>query len=201
MKKLALFVVLSFWFLLSVYAYNSTDTQSANYLAGKGYIVDNSANPDEYRLEDNITRKEIMKVIAKLGWVTPAEKCDGKFTDVSDDWGCKYIEWALGQGIIAANTNFRPDDNITKAEAMKMIMNVKGIEKTYEWEVWQENYMNTAFDACIVDSVSGYNSNAARKWIFNAAYNTEETPECNDQATEDELEAILDELFQDGTFQ
>lgn len=193
MKKIYIFLVMSAFLISWAYAYTSTELQWANYLGEKGYIVDNSAKPADYRLDDNITRKEIMKIIAKLWGVTPDESCTGKFSDVANDWGCKYIEWALSQNIIAVNPTFRPDDNITKAEAMKMILNVQWIEKAYDGSVWQENYMNTAFDACIVWSTSGYNNMAQRGWIFETAYNTEVPPtECN---PEDELEDILWELF------
>jgi hypothetical protein len=48
-----------------------------------------------YRLDETITRKEIAKIIAKLSGKTIADKCDGVFPDVINDWGCKYIEFAL----------------------------------------------------------------------------------------------------------
>lgn len=45
------------------------------------------------------------------------------------DWGCKYAEAALENGYIAANKTFRPNDNVTQIEALKMIMQAKGLEK------------------------------------------------------------------------
>ncbi len=191
MKKIFLALGFSFLLVLWVFAYDTIDLQSANYLAGKWYIVDNSSAPDSYRLWDSITRKEIMKVIAKIGWAVPVDNCSGKFSDVGSDWGCKYIEWALGQGIIAANPTFRPDDNITKAEAIKMILKVKNIANTYNGGVWQENYMGTAYDKCIVSSTKNYNQNAQRSFIFNAAYSSENTTICDPNA---EIDNILKDL-------
>jgi S-layer homology domain len=133
MKKILFSVVASVTLIGTTFAYTFTDLQSANSLAQKGYIVDNSQTPDNYRLGDTITRKEIMKVIAKIGSASLSDVCEWKFNDVENDWGCKYIEWALGKWIIAANRNFRPNDNITQAEAMKMILKVKGIALAYSW--------------------------------------------------------------------
>lgn len=192
MKKYLLLSLFLLWISSGVYAYTTTDLQSATYLSQKWYIVDNSASPVNYRFEDNVTRKEIMKVIAKIGGDTVSEKCEGKFSDVANDWGCKYIEWALGKWIIAANATFRPDDNITRAEAIKMILKVKWVTNTYSGSVWQENYMNTAFDKCYISSATNYNQNAQRKWIFNAAYNVENTTTCDPNA---EIDDILGDLF------
>jgi hypothetical protein len=45
-----------------------------------------------------MTRKEILKVIAKLSNEEIVDTCVGTFSDVDiTDWGCKYIEWALGK--------------------------------------------------------------------------------------------------------
>ena len=103
-----------------------TSLEAANKLATLGVIVDNSSNPSDYRLGDTITRREMLKIMMKLSTVTVDDSCEGKFADLpASDWGCKYAEAALANGMIAANANFRPDDNVSKIEALKMIFKAR----------------------------------------------------------------------------
>ena len=39
---------------------------------------------------------------------------------------------------------FRPDDNITKSEAIKLIFKARNIEKKYSTDNWQADYAKTA---------------------------------------------------------
>jgi S-layer homology domain len=141
---------------------------AANFLAGKG-IIKQYASSSEYRLTDTITRKEVAKIVTKLAGVEPEEKCEGKFNDVAKDWGCKYIERMLKVGYIAASTTYRPDDNITKSEAVKMIFKARAIEKKYNTGNWQADYAKTASDLGLVDSYMDYTTDAKRGWIFRLA--------------------------------
>lgn len=173
MKKIIAFLVFISLFS-SAFAESyvvKTELEAANFLASEGIIADKSYAPSEYRLGDTITRKEVMKIIAKLGSDDLDADCVSSFNDVSSsDWGCKYIEWALDMGYIAANPNFRPDDNITKTEAMKLILKVQNIEKTQETDAWQEDYMMTAYEYGIIEAkYSDYNAEATRGWIFQIA--------------------------------
>jgi hypothetical protein len=123
----------------------------------------------EYRIEGTITRKEVSKIVAKLAGVEPPEKCEGKFSDVTHDWGCKYIEWMLSAGYINTNKTFRPNDNITRSEAVKLIFKARNIQKKYNTQNWQEDYAKTASDLGLVEVYTNYNTNATRGWIFRIA--------------------------------
>jgi len=59
------------------------------------------------------------------------------------DWGCKYAEAALTNSYIAANTSFRPADNISKIESLKMIMQARAIQR-YENDDWRAGYVEKA---------------------------------------------------------
>lgn len=147
------------------------DEPSANFLALKGFISDNSATPANYRLIETITRKEMIKIIVKVAWLEVQEKCEKKFSDVAEDWGCKYIESALKAWFISNNNGkFRPDENITKTESLKLIFKARGIQKLYNTTNWQEDYMKTAFDLKFISSqynqYKDYNTSALRGWIF-----------------------------------
>ena len=165
---------------------------SANYLADQGIIkdvriwLDISGTPyeilgwgmmmasmDAYRLNEEITRKEVMKIVMKLSGKDIIDQCRWDFSDVSDDWGCKYIEAALDTWYIANNDEFRPDDNITKTEAMKLVLKAKWVQKVQETDAWQEDYMMTAYQYGIIDEkYYNYNDNGTRGWIFSIATST-----------------------------
>ncbi|USN57965.1 MAG: hypothetical protein H6767_06510 [Candidatus Peribacteria bacterium] len=44
----------------------ATEMEAANQLAALGVIVDQSANPSDYRLGDTITRREMLKIMMNL---------------------------------------------------------------------------------------------------------------------------------------
>jgi len=153
--------------------------ESANFLANEWIIVDQSASPSEYNLNSNIQRQAVMKVVMKLSWNTITDTCRGEFSDVdTNDWPCKYIEAALDAWYIAANDTFRPFDNITMTEAMKLVLKAKWIEKTQVTTNWQEDYMMTAYEYGIIDEkYYNYNDTATRGWIFQIATATLEQVE------------------------
>jgi len=178
MKKVTIFLLIAFLFS-SVYANDLSDriesdnkiwTDAALFLAEKGFIENFNPEPEWYRLTETITRKEMMKVVMKMSGKKVIDYCRGEFLDVVDDWGCKYIEAGLDARFIAKNEKFRPDDNITKTEAMKLILRSKQVRKIGTTEIWQQEYMETAYLYGIIDEkYFDYNSDATRVWIFEAA--------------------------------
>ncbi|NUJ97847.1 S-layer homology domain-containing protein [Candidatus Gracilibacteria bacterium] len=202
-KKIIAFTTLIFsLFYSSSFAFSGSEGVAANFLAGKGYITNNSTNVSAYRLDDGITRKEFMKIVAKINGATVAEKCEKKFSDVdAGDWGCKYIEWALSKGFVAKNTSFRPNDSITITEALKLIFKARNIEKKYNTSSWQADYINSAYDLGMIgEKYSNYTSLATRGWIFFVSSKTfsdfvvteEDELKFDDASLEAELNDIFD---------
>jgi len=143
-----------------------TELESAQKLATMG-VINSGSSAADFGLSNTITRKEMMKVILNLSGKSVPDTCKGTFSDVANDWGCKYIEAGLANGFIAANASFRPDDTISKAEAMKLVLGARGIEKSVSTSDWQADWMNTALEnGLIASSYSDHNSSALRGWIF-----------------------------------
>lgn len=167
MKKVLSFALLWAMSLSGVSAYTEHNIQSANFLASKSVINDNSGDILDYNLDFNITRREMLKVMMNISGKEVVDACNGDFSDTtSGDWGCKYAEAALREGFIAANTNFRPDDNVTQIEALKMIMQAKWIARD-DNEDWRAGYVSKAnSEGLILDSYLNYDSAAVRGWIF-----------------------------------
>ncbi|MDD4151377.1 MAG: S-layer homology domain-containing protein [Candidatus Gracilibacteria bacterium] len=153
----------------STYA-SSAELEAAAKLADAGVITTAS----DYRLGDTITRREMLKVMMNLSDSTVENKCEGKFTDLpATDWGCKYAEAALAAGYIAANSKFRPNDNVSKAEAIKMVMKAKGLEKDSTAGLsWEAAYVKAAVAAKLVDaSFTDYTTAAKRGFTIESAAN------------------------------
>lgn len=175
MKKIIAVIILFFFSSSLVSAVLQDPIDAADFLANKGIIQ--SPNPNNemlgilknefYRLESPISRQEVMKIIGNLSNDTIVDQCSWVFSDVTSGWGCKYIEWALGKEYIAKNPTFRPEDNITKTEAIKLVFKVKQVIKSQNTSNWQEDYMETAYKYKIIDNkYTDYNTDATRGWIF-----------------------------------
>gem|GEM_PF-2221657 len=121
------------------------DYEYANMLAQRGIIEDHSLSSGQYRLNDTISRKEMLKIMIGLSDAT-AEICEAVFSDIStDDWACKYATAGVQHGFIAKNATFRPDDTISKAETLKMILRARNIEVP-ERSDWQSAYVEVALE-------------------------------------------------------
>lgn len=177
--------------------------EAANRLAALGVIVDSSANPSAYNLGSSITRREMLKVMMNLSSVEVSDTCEGKFSDLpASDWGCKYAEAALKAGFIAANPKFRPNDLVTEAEALKMIMQARGVAKTEGIADWAAAYADAAVKAGILAAGTTVSTtvSAKRSMVFVSA-DSAVTNTTGDSAegSEDDLDGIFDGIFdEDG---
>ena len=169
MKKIILILtflcVISVW--KTVFAFTDLHIEASWFIAQKGIINDNSADITQYKLNENITRREMLKVMMNLSWKQVIDQCTGKFWDIqSQDWGCKYAEAALSEWFIAANSNFRPNDNVTQIEALKMIMQAKWIQRdeNSDWKKW---YISKGQSEWLIrEEYLDTDKNGLRSWIF-----------------------------------
>lgn len=144
MKKFLLSSLLS----ISVwtFAYTEIDIWNAKSLANMGIVVEQSTI-GEYRLDDTITRAEVVGIALKLyGTKLPDSYiCKGYFSDVTNnDWICRAVELAADNGLITrSNQTFRPQDKITRAEALAIILQARWIklEIYSEWMLWRDTWL------------------------------------------------------------
>lgn len=87
-----------------------------------------------YRLDDNITRSEFVTIIIRIIGMEKIKSGDGaqqRFSDVpASYWAFSNIEFAYEMGLINGKneTEFSPEDTISRDEAVKIILNVLGYE-------------------------------------------------------------------------
>jgi hypothetical protein len=130
------------------FAYTQTDVSNANFLAEKG-IVTKQSNETRYRLDDTITRAEVVAIALKIKWIQEPTwyKCKKYFSDtVQNDWVCRAVEIAADNGLVSkGNKKFRPQDKITRAETLAMLVPQASTENlafiTNEWNEWQRNVL------------------------------------------------------------
>lgn len=159
------------------------DYEAIKYLKDHGVIQgysDGSFKPD-----NPINRAELLKM-AYVAFSYPlGSYSSSSFPDVkTTDWFFPYVETAKRNGLIQGypDGNFKPANNITKAETVKVLLNVKGISVpssvsiSYFSDVnvasWYAPYVNTAYERNIVDHTSTFspNTNVTRRYVAKWAY-------------------------------
>ena len=206
MKKILAAVTL---FSISVTTFANYDysnmLDSANDLAQREIISDKSNSPSDYNLESDVLRQEIGLIAMRVAKLDKKSTCSGLFKDISgttpNDWACVHIEALVDNDLISANDYFRPEDNITKAESLKML--IKAIGYDFEYDVnssisWQEQYVDFAVSKGIVDNFTDYNVNASRGWVFVVAAHTieiKQKEEAQEEMQKDEDEQYSDEVL------
>lgn len=192
----ALVALVSSVFATGASAYSVAELNAAAALAAKGYI-NTQTDASGYNLDATITRAEIAKVAANVAMLEANSSCEGKFADVSatnpNDWVCGYVEALLANGLISANANYNPNANLTKAEAVKLMLTVAGEEVSYG-DDWQADFVSYAVENGFVSNFSDYNTAATRGFVFSvaAAATTDEEEEADDILSE------LDKLINGG---
>jgi hypothetical protein len=146
------FFFLSLLCTISIFGYSAWNVDSANYLADNGIIKDNHGDVAQYRLDDRISRQEVVGIAMKLGGYELPENyaCIGYFSDTyfdknhSDAWVCRSVEIASNNGIVSrANKTFRPKDFITRAEALAILMKSKNLKYVPNVIIWINNQPTT----------------------------------------------------------
>ncbi|WP_336771070.1 S-layer homology domain-containing protein [Paenibacillus sp. MMO-58] len=103
---------------------NSWARESIQILASFGVI--NGYSDGTFRPDDKITRAEMIAMISKI-FIMQENKSGNSFDDVTaEHWANKIIEEAAYAGIIQGKGKnlFAPNDNLTRAEALTVILRV-----------------------------------------------------------------------------
>lgn len=178
---ISLIVILVSWiayFSLTSFSYTDEMLEAANNLASRKIINDHGDDPSKYNLWSKVLRQEIATVSRWLASIDKSNLCKNIFSDVTinkpNSWACFSIEPLVENDIITKNDKFRPEDQITKAEALWML--VKSIWFDYSYDSssslsWQEQIVDYWVKLWAIEDFSDYNKDALRGWVFETAYN------------------------------
>lgn len=145
--------------------------------------VINGYQDSTFRPENKITRAEMAKILlTALGGATPAvELAEGRtlFSDVPvDHWATGYINVASELKYIEGypDKTFKPDDQVTYAEAITMVIRMLGYRSNVEMSTkqWPDNYLAKAKSLKILNNVSydDHSEDALRGEIANLVWNS-----------------------------
>ena len=158
---------------------NEDELYSANSLAEQKIINDHVRDPENYNLNDHVLRQEIAAVARWVAKLDKKLRCDNIFDDLSDtkpnNWACRNVEVLIDNDLISRNTNFRPEDKITKSETIWML--IKAIWFDYNFDTnsdknWQQQIVEYAAEKGVIELFTDYNTDATRGWVFKVADTT-----------------------------
>ncbi len=156
-------------------------------LLSKGIIRSNAT----YSPDNRITRAELLKMTVIASGAMPAYDVDYTYGDIrATDWFAPYVSTAKKLGHISAtNANFEPNRPITRAEAMKILLNFKGANTSFE-PAYDKNY--TYDDVWPTDWFAPYVS-TAKKLGYISATNLDFRPQ--DPISRAEVAKIINTVF------
>ena len=113
------------------------------------------------------TQKEVTTIDSNIKPNVPDK--DVTFSDIKEHWAKDYIEIVAGKGIVNGMGNglFMPDKNVTRAEFVKMVVNMLDLQesesKTYFEDVkfgdWYYTYISAAVKAGIISTDVNFRPN------------------------------------------
>ncbi len=145
-KKLSLLLCIALLAAIpAAYSYSPDITQSNAELK----ILEGDENGD-LKLDDYVTRAEMAKIVTTL--YKDANHIDilKAFSDIENHWGKSYIEQAAALSLVNGfeDGSFRPDDNVTYEQAIKMIIGGN------DWSSYPVDYISFALENELLENVN-----------------------------------------------
>lgn len=134
----------------------------------------NGYEDGSFRPQDSITRAEFATIAARFD--SSLYVGEDRFSDISGHWAAEYINRAAQKGWIQGyeDGTFRPDQYITRAEAMTLVNNVldrrtRTADMLVEMMHWQDNPAGTWYYEAVQEATNGHdydreNPTAYEKW-------------------------------------
>jgi S-layer homology domain len=118
------------------------------HLADTGTLV--GYGDGVFEPEGSINRAELMKVLVLGQGIDPDEdEYKDCYPDVADEWFAPFVCYATEQGWVDGypDGTFKPGDNVKKVEAVKMLINARGLGDELPESVDEELFGDTDNDA------------------------------------------------------
>jgi hypothetical protein len=141
---------------------NNQNYKAINYLHSRNIL--NGYSDGYFRPYNPISRIELLKIIMNSKGLDTNFDYNYTFPDIDRDmWYASYVSTAYKQGYVNGNNGyFYPNNTVTKAESLKIIFNIFGIEKAINLDdhvfpdvnmnEWYAGYFKTARDNGFIDT-------------------------------------------------
>ena len=166
MKKF--FVILFLMIMMCTVVYGATfdDIKGLNSEAAIDRLyylgIVNGVSKNEYAPEKSVTRAELSKMIVNIV-ARESGISDKNFSDIQNHWGKDFILKAASLGILNGYTDgsFKPDNEVTYAEAIAIIvrcLGYDGLENNWS-DVWYENYISKMKEINLNNGIADFKAN------------------------------------------
>lgn len=111
-----------------------------------------------FKPDNQITRAEFTAIITRALGAGNIDSGTSSFPDAQDHWARGNIQVACDKGIVKGfeDGTFRPDDNVTYEQAVKMVVCTLGYEApSLLLGGWPNGYLSQASKLGVTDSISG----------------------------------------------
>ena len=173
MKKKILAVLLTAVLMLGAVGISAfanpeyTISEQAGVLKALGVM---QGDPDgNLRLDDPVTRAEYTKMVTAMSAVRNAASSSLSVSPFGDvpytHWAAPYVRLAVSNGYVSGYTDstFRPQNNVTYAEAVTIALKLLGYTNDDFGAAWPYGQMGTAENLGLTDEIAGdYNSPLTR---------------------------------------
>ena len=188
MKKLiSIFLALTTVFASTAFAFDDIkDTmyeKEITELSELGYI--NGYEDNTFRPEGNLTRAEAARLLIKAQH-PKQESWDMEYSQVFTDLGADHWAWEEIHALVAFNIingfedgTFRPDENVTAAQAVNMCLKLTGYTSFIDKNTnpWHKGVMKTASEYGFTESLEfAPDAYITRQQMAKLIYNTINTP-------------------------
>lgn len=148
---------------------NAWYNNAVSTLSNAGIV--NGYSSGEFRPDNCITRAEFAAIAARFNNSTYSG--EDKFSDISGHWAADYINRAAARGWIKGyeDGTFKPDQEITRAEAIMLVNNV--LDRKVEignmidgMTVWNDNDPKAWYYTAVQEATNShtYTNNGSEKW-------------------------------------
>lgn len=162
---------------------NASYSGAVDALTSLGVV--NGDDNGKFNPENTVTRAEFAKMVVEMlgEGKSAAASTYTKFVDAQGHWGAGYIETGVAKGFINGydDTTFGPDDQVTYAQAVKMLVSAVGYDLyATEQGGYPSGYLAYGSSLDIIDGVTGVTNDTAltRAQCAILIYNALKAPIC-----------------------